>query len=122
MSRLKAIEKEINDNADYYMHEGHQKLEDLEHQRYLLKHPEYKPLADIRNLIFKSGKEEEHQKQYILSVLNKNGYEFKATDTYGNIIELSDDANFINVYMSGKKVGALSFINGKRISMFSCNQ
>lgn len=122
MDKLKIIEDKISNNADYYMHEGHQKLEDLEYQRILLKHPEYEPLVDIRNVIFKSQNEEDYQKEYILSVLYRNGYECKKTDTYGNIIEWTDDAEFISIYCKDKRVGSLSFIDGKRISMFSCNQ
>ena len=55
--KLKELEQKKLDNQEYYMSDkGHEALEELEHQIYLLRHPVYEPLVPIREHIFNAKK------------------------------------------------------------------
>lgn len=120
--KLKELEQKKLENQEYYMGAGHDELEDLEHQCYLLRHPEYTPLLPIREQIFNTKNSDEKERKYVLSLLEKKGYSLMETDTYGNEIPMSEDGNYYKILKDGKRVGSLSFMDDGRISMFSCNQ
>ena len=121
--KLKELEQKKLDNQEYYMSDkGHEELEELEHQIYLLRHPVYTPLLSIREHIFNAKRLEKHKRPYVLSLLKNEGYSLTVIDTYGNELPMSEEAHYYRILKDGKRVGALSFLDDGRISMFSCNQ
>ena len=122
-NKLKKLEQKKLDNKEYYMSDkGHESLEELEYQMYLLRHPEFTPLLPIREHIFNTKNLKKKQRSYVLSLLKREGYSVTVTETYGNELPMSEDARYCLILKDGKRVGKLSFLDDGRISMFSCNQ
>ena len=121
--KLKELEQKKLNNQEYYMsNDGHEELEELEHQEYLIRHPEYTPLLPIREQIFNAKSSDKKKKSYVLSLLENKGYSLSANDAYGNELPMSEETKYYKILKDGKRVGALSFMDDGRISMFSCNQ
>jgi len=70
--KIKKLEQKKLDNQEYYMSmAGHAELEELEHELYLLRHPEYIPLRSIREHVFGAKSPDKHKRPYVLSLLKK---------------------------------------------------
>ena len=122
--KIKELEQKKLDNQEYYMDKNHHaELEELEHDLYLLRHPEYTPLIPIREHVFRGSIDQDnHKRPYVLSLLKKEGYSLIVVDTYGNELPMSEEAKYYKILKDGKRVGNLSFMDNGKISMFSCNQ
>lgn len=97
-------------------YKAHAIVEALEYKEYRKRHPETKELLPIRNEIF-NAPTGSHKKsmEYVFGKIEDAGYECIHDEKY-------PDKFFYDIYKNGKKMGSLSFVNPKKISMFLCNQ